>query len=581
MSKYIEGVVKKVDDNFTIIDTEKENFKLKNKFLKRALFNDRVLLRIKSNKAHVHKILERDKTPFHGEVIVSENTNIAFLRSYNENHRKDFHIKNGEGLNNGDVVEAILDTWEKDKKSPVVICLNVLKRNEVNENKKICKKYNLSDFSEDTVKEIEQMSIKVDINNRVNLTDIDTFSLVSKNNVYVDNAFSFETTVSGYAVAYHIPDVDYYISNNSKIIKDIRSRVCSLNTLNFNYNLLPDRLYKLLSFNENSTKYAITCMICFDKQWNVLSETFFKSVIKTDKVFDYQSFDNISDSKWFMITSIIETIGEKLSKKYFNFLNEEKIKKYWILEKDKIKIKIGSVTKAEIVLSNWKRNINHIASKYINIYECVDDYTPSRIEYLCKLFSKIENRHIDVCDFKKYIHQNYDRDIVKYILNKNTKPIYYTLKKEKNLHVDNYLSPITNVFNKYIDILNIKVLLKKIKKPSLDIFLLEDELKYISTRTTFLDKISNQLDKLNYLNFMEGVKYSFNATIVNITEKGILVYTEYNNDAVCVLGDNKTGYDKKLKMWKINDKIYSVGEVIKVEIDSISWKDLKLNVRII
>lgn len=157
------------------------------------------------------------------------------------------------------------------------------------------------EFSEKTKKEIENISktiSKEEIEKRVDLRNLETFTIDGSRAKDLDDAISLEFKDDKYYLYVHIADVTHYVKYGSALFKDAYLKSTSVYPANTVFSMLPKELSNgVCSLNPNEDKLTKTCKIEFDLEGNVLDFKVFNSIIKSNYRMTYGKVNNILNDK--------------------------------------------------------------------------------------------------------------------------------------------------------------------------------------------------------------------------------------------------------------------------------------------
>ena len=117
--------------------------------------------------------------------------------------------------------------------------------------------------------------------NRIDLTNIPSFTIDPLNSLDRDDALSIERNNDGYIVYIHISDPTSFITEDSIIDKELANRCFSIYLKDNVNNMMPNVLsQELISLTEGQTCRTFTCKVILDTEFNIKSYEFFKALIK-------------------------------------------------------------------------------------------------------------------------------------------------------------------------------------------------------------------------------------------------------------------------------------------------------------
>lgn len=159
-----------------------------------------------------------------------------------------------------------------------------------------------SQFNDEIFVELDNIAIDFDYEKktRTDFTNLLTVTIDGIDAKDLDDAISLEKLEDKYKLGIHIADVSYYVKENSALDKEAYLRGTSAYLANTVIPMLPHKLSNdLCSLNEDEERLALSVVIDFDLDFNIISHNIFKSIIKTNKRLNYDEVnaflkDNIS-----------------------------------------------------------------------------------------------------------------------------------------------------------------------------------------------------------------------------------------------------------------------------------------------
>lgn len=172
------------------------------------------------------------------------------------------------------------------------------------------------EFDERITKEACRLSderIEYEINKRVDLRDLKTFTIDGKNSKDLDDAISINKNFNGnYILGVHIADVSHYVREYSCIDKMARRRVTSVYLNDRVIPMLPPEISNgICSLNQGEEKLTLSVFIEIDKHGRTVNHWICESVIASHLRTNY---DDVSD--------IIENKDKKLIEQYKDFIQD-------------------------------------------------------------------------------------------------------------------------------------------------------------------------------------------------------------------------------------------------------------------
>lgn len=141
-------------------------------------------------------------------------------------------------------------------------------------------------FPDDVLKEarkIEEGGVQdFCLNNREDLRDLNIFTIDGAESKDLDDAVSIKKTDKGWLLGVHIADVSHYVKGNSAIDKDAMKRGTSIYYADKVIPMLPKELSNgICSLNPNENRLTLSAFMELDRDGNMLSYRFCKSVISS------------------------------------------------------------------------------------------------------------------------------------------------------------------------------------------------------------------------------------------------------------------------------------------------------------
>ena len=143
-----------------------------------------------------------------------------------------------------------------------------------------------TEFPEEVLKEARKISEggvqEYCLNNREDLRGMDIFTIDGAESKDLDDAVSVERTKKGYTLGVHIADVSHYVKGNSELDKEALLRGTSIYYADKVIPMLPKELSNgICSLNPGEDRLTLSAFMELDKEGNMLSYRFCKSVIRS------------------------------------------------------------------------------------------------------------------------------------------------------------------------------------------------------------------------------------------------------------------------------------------------------------
>ena len=248
-----------------------------------------------------------------GQSLAQEVDKTGFLQPAGE---EDFIIKGvyeydeAEGVRRelraktGMKVAAVVDHWNRNETNPVGHIVDVLGDPGENDTEMhaILAEYALPyRFEADVATAADSISDEItqeDISQRRDFRDILTFTIDPADAKDFDDAISFQALENGnYQVGVHIADVTHYVTPDSIVDKEARSRGTSVYLVDRTVPMLPEKLSnKLCSLRPGEDKLTFSAVFELTPLCRIVSEWFGRTVINSDYRFAYETAQQIIDA---------------------------------------------------------------------------------------------------------------------------------------------------------------------------------------------------------------------------------------------------------------------------------------------
>jgi ribonuclease R len=288
------------EDIEDVVFVSKEN-------LNHALHEDKVkvFLYAKRKTRHyegeVTEVIERAKSTFVGIVEISDN--YAFLIPNHKTMPFDIFIpfKQLNKVENGQVAIAEIVDWPMKAKNPVGKIIEVLGNPGENETEihAILAEFDLPyKFPKNILNAADKIPVeitKTEIKNRRDFRNITTFTIDPEDAKDFDDALSFrKLDNNNYEVGVHIADVTHYLQENSILDKEAYNRATSVYLVDRVVPMLPEKLSnELCSLRPNEDKLCFSAVFEIDENANILNSWFGKTVIHSDRRFNYEEAQEV------------------------------------------------------------------------------------------------------------------------------------------------------------------------------------------------------------------------------------------------------------------------------------------------
>ena len=272
----------------------------------------------RKEEAKIIEIIERKTTTFVGTLKILNNTRFVIVSKRKAN--VDFYIKNdNSNAKNGDRVVIELIEW-KDTKSPQAKIIEILGKPGENETEihTILSEYGLTYYFDDQVEKeldkIEENISKVEERKREDFRKKTTFTIDPKDAKDFDDAISFDITSEGYEVGIHIADVSHYVKPNTKLDTEAYNRGTSVYLVDRVVPMLPEKLSNnICSLRPKEDKLTFSAVFTLDINGRILKQKFCRTIINSDYRLSYEEAQHIIENKQEIIPQEL-TIDKKEKK---------------------------------------------------------------------------------------------------------------------------------------------------------------------------------------------------------------------------------------------------------------------------
>lgn len=277
----------------------------------------------------VVEIVERSRDSFVGIVEISKN--YAFLLP--DSHKMPFDIfiplDKLNGAEHGHKAIAKISDWPKKVKNPFGEIIEVLGFPGENETEmhSILAEFELPiHFPREVEAEAESIPDKIseaEIKKRRDMRGTPTFTIDPADAKDFDDALSVKKLKNGnYEVGIHIADVSHYVEKGSILDQEAYDRATSVYLVDRVVPMLPEKLSNnVCSLRPREDKLCFSAVIELNPDVKVVDEWFGRTIIHSDKRFDYDQAQTIietGDGDMKEEVMLLHELATKLRKKRFN-----------------------------------------------------------------------------------------------------------------------------------------------------------------------------------------------------------------------------------------------------------------------
>lgn len=250
------------------------------------------------------RIIERGKDHFVGTIELSKN--FAFLIIEHRYMPYDIFIPINKlnGAKQGEKAIAKIIEWPDGAKSPVGEVVEVLGKSGKHEVEMhaILAEFDLPyKFTQEIEKEAEKIPTEIteeEIKKRRDFRKVITFTIDPADAKDFDDALSFKIMDNGnYEVGVHIADVTHYIKEDTLLEEEAEKRATSVYLVDRVVPMLPEKLSNgVCSLSAHTDKLTFSAVFEMDKDANILNSWFGRTIINSDRRFNYQEAQNIIET---------------------------------------------------------------------------------------------------------------------------------------------------------------------------------------------------------------------------------------------------------------------------------------------
>ena len=369
--------IAKSGDGFIYIEELDKKVEIQPQFLGTALHRDVVEIclhgQMQNNKetlrGEVVSIVKKSKSGFAGKLIQEDNT--WFVKVDDPRMQSSILIpsRNLNRAKLGQKVFVVIEKWTNRKLPPLGRIEKILGTpgNMDSEMHGIALEKGFDwEFPKEVIAESKKFTNKIsndELKNRKDMRGTTTFTIDPADAKDFDDALSFKVlTEETYEIGIHIADVSFYVQPGTKLDEEAFDRATSVYLVDRTIPMLPENLSNdLCSLNPNEDKRTFSAIFTMNKEGQVLSEWFGRTLIHSDKRFTYEEAQEGIETKQGPFASeliILNSIAKKLA--------EQKFKNgALVLETDEVKFKLNEEGKPIAVQRKERKDAHKMIEEFM------------------------------------------------------------------------------------------------------------------------------------------------------------------------------------------------------------------------
>lgn len=602
-------------------DREREDIFIPSEATNGAMHGDRVIVQLintgvtrKRDEGEVVRILSRANNTLVGTYedsknfgfVIPDDTRIAYDIFIPKEHI------NGAKTNQKVVVE--ITRWPEKRRNPEGKIVEIL--GNVGEKGvdilSLIKQFKLpEDFPSKVKKEaskIEKTISQEEIERRVDLRQLNTFTIDGPDAKDFDDAVSIERIGDNYRLGVHIADVSYYVKENSSLDKEALKRGNSIYLIDRVIPMLPEELSNgICSLKPNEDRLTLSVFMDIDRKGNVLKHEIVESVInsKARLIYDDVSdlLENNDETAFKGMEEIIKDL--KIMEELCHILKEKRDRRGSIdFDFPEARIILDEKGKPVDIVKEERRIANRIIEEFMLVCNetVAEDMYWAEVPFLYRIheepdeekiesLNKILNNFGYIIKGSQEIHPKELQRITKEIRGKKEEVLINTiilrsLKKARyssshDIHFGlaaKYYSHFTSPIRRYPD-LQIHRIIKKFNKGELtqkEISKLNNILPKVAEQTSATERMAEEaereVDDLKITEYMtEKIGNVYEGMVSSLTPFGMYVQLENTVEGLVHFEnmiDDYYEFDEEnyYIIGEVTKKIYRLGDIVKVRV---------------
>lgn len=586
-----------------------------------AMNGDRVIIKLtgmgipnRRDEGEVVRILERANKTIVGTYEASKN--FGFVIPDDSKIAYDIFIPkehiNGARTNQKVVVE--ISRWPEKRRNPegrIVDILGFVGEKGVDV-LSLIKQFKLpEDFPskvKNQAKMIDEEITKDELEQRVDLRELNTFTIDGPDAKDFDDAVSIEKVGDNYKLGVHIADVSYYVKENSHIDKEAYRRGTSIYLIDRVIPMLPEELSNgICSLRPNEDRLTMSVFMEIDKKGNVLKHEIVEGVIRSKARLIYDDvsdlLENDDDKAFEGMDKIVDDL--KIMEELCHILKEKRDRRGSIdFDFPEARIILDDDGRPIDIVKEGRRISNRMIEEFMLVcnetmaeemywaempflYRIHEEPAEEKISTLNKLIHNFgymikgsqELHPKELQRIAKEIKGKKEETLINTIMLRSLRKARYS--EEHDIHFGlaaKYYSHFTSPIRRYPD-LQIHRIIKKFHKGELGLeeqerlkSILPDVADHTSATERMAEEAEREVDDLKMTEYMsERIGNVYEGIVSSITQFGMYVQLENTVEGLVHFENMIDDYyefdeDNYYIIGQHTKKIYRLGDIVKIKV---------------